>query len=71
MNKTILWRICKALAVLCVIATFTPLAIPAGKIDPMVLGMPYTLGVGIIISVLLVILTILATILHPERKNFD
>lgn len=47
--------------------TFTPLIIPAGKIDPMLFGIPYTLWLGMLIAALMILITVLATFVHPDR----
>jgi len=57
------WLISGSL-LLCII-TFTPLVTPYGIYKPMLFGVPYTLWMGVIITVLLVWFTYLATKVHP------
>ncbi|MEM1134342.1 MAG: hypothetical protein AAGI07_00785 [Bacteroidota bacterium] len=68
-NKTVYWRICQALAMLLMLATFSPWVISSGTFEPSVMGLPYSLWIGILISILLVLLTFWATKIHPDRKN--
>jgi len=51
------------------ILTFTNVVIPSDTFAPTLGGFPYTLWVGILVSIVLVILTFLATKLHPESKS--
>ena len=69
--KTIYWKICVALAIFLTTLTFTPLVIPAGVYQPELLGMPYTLWVSILLTVLLVLLTYVGTRVHPGRNSDD
>lgn len=64
-----LWHITIIIAVVLVVATFTPLVTPAGKHTPGFLGLPYTIWTGIIISLGLVILTLVAAVLHGDSKE--
>jgi len=52
-----------------VILIFTPLVIPVGKSDPFLLGMPYTLWMGILVSLILLGLTIIGSLVHPGRDE--
>ena len=63
------WRACYLAVVALSIITFTPLVIPAGIYRPMLAGMPYTLWLGILVTVLLVVLTFLATQLYHPPGN--
>ncbi len=69
MNKETLWKICCGLVVIVAILTFTPIVTPAGQYKPTLMGMPYTLWVGILQAIILVSLTYLGTLVHPGRKN--
>jgi len=48
---------------------FTPLVIPAEKADPYLLGMPYTMWVGLLVSFVLLALTIFGSWVHPGRDK--
>lgn len=56
-------------ATLLSIITFTPLVIPYGVYEPQLLGMPRTLWVGILLTILLVIVTYFAGRYAPD--DFD
>ncbi len=63
------WKICCAIAVLLAILTFTPVITPAHRYTPMLLGLPYTLWTGILLGVTLILLTLVATRVHPGREK--
>ncbi len=63
--KKLAWRICCTAAILLTALAFTPLVIPAGRSTPMLAGIPFTLWSGILISIALVVITFLATRVHP------
>jgi len=65
MNKAKLWTLCRIAVGILIILTFTPVITPQGSWKPMLMGMPYTLWMGIIHSFLLVGLTWLGTRVHP------
>ena len=62
--------ICGAVLVL-VIITFTPLVIPYGIYKPELLGLPYSLWIGILISIVLVVLTFISTRIFLESESED
>lgn len=68
-NRQLIWRICCALAILLMILAFSPVFIPTGKIDPKLMGMPYTLWSGLLVCILMVIITYIATLVHPGREE--
>jgi hypothetical protein len=49
-----------------VILTFTPLVLHPGKIEPKILSMPFTLWISILITIILVVLTYLASKLQDQ-----
>lgn len=59
------WRWLIAGAIFLCFITFTPLVTPYGIYKPMLFGIPYTLWVGFVITVLLVLFTYLGTKVHP------
>ena len=63
------WIFCCIAALVLIVITFTPLVIPAGIHRPDLWGIPYTLWVGIVVSILLVLVTFIGTKVHPGRKN--
>ena len=56
-----------ALALGCI--TFTPLVIPYGIHKPCLLSFPYTLWTGIIVALIFVFLTYLASLVHPGKEE--
>lgn len=69
MNKDTLWKICCGAVIVVAILTFTPVITPAGRYQPKLMGMPYTLWMGILQAIILVVITYVGTRVHPGRKN--
>lgn len=65
------WKICIAIVLAIVVLGYTPLLIPGGKYQPMILGVPYSLAIGFLATVLLVVLTFIGSRVHPgsDRKE--
>jgi len=59
------WRICRTLALIISLISFTPLVIPHETYKPMLWGIPYTLWTGYVVTILLVALTYIGTKVHP------
>lgn len=57
-NK-IIWKICVVAVLFIIIITFSPLVIAPGKINPFLFGLPYTLWMGIILTIALVVITLI------------
>ncbi len=64
-NKSLSWKLCIAGVVVTSILSFTPLVIPIGEYEPMLMGIPYTLWTGLLVACVLVGLTYLGTKVHP------
>ena len=47
----------------------SPLALASDTFDPKLFGMPYVLWVSITLSILLILLTVLGTLVHPGSDN--
>ena len=69
MKKKNLWPLVRILFLLLTILTFTPFVIPKGVFKPELLGMPYTLWMGILINLLMVALVWWGTRVHPGREE--
>ncbi|NND33186.1 MAG: hypothetical protein HKN76_11395 [Saprospiraceae bacterium] len=69
MNSSKLWTLCRIVVFIMVILIFSPLVIPVGKADPFLLGMPYTLWMGFLVSLILLALTIIGSFVHPGRDE--
>ena len=66
-RRRLYWHLCAlAVLVLCIIS-LSPLVIPAGKIAPLVRGLPRALWAGIVIYWAVVVLTIIAARIHPDN----
>ncbi len=57
MKRVFYWVIVVSFLVLVVI-TFSPLVIPYGVYKPMLFGFPYTLWVGMLISLIFIVITV-------------
>ena len=62
------WRLCCAGMVLLSILTFTPLVIPAGVYEPVVLGLPRSLWAGMLVACAMVLLIFIDSRVHPGRE---
>lgn len=70
-KKPLYWKICIVLAIFFSLLTFTPLVMSPGVIKPMLFGIPYTLWISFIITVILVALTFIGTRVHPVTDEED
>jgi hypothetical protein len=64
-----IWRICIAVVAVIVLITYTPVIIPADRINPSFLGFPYTLWMGITLTIILVILTYIGSKVFPSQNE--
>ena len=60
-----------AVAMGLVIATFSPLVIPANESNPSWFGIPFTLWASFLISVVFVVLAYLVSLVNKEKKHAD
>lgn len=70
-RRILLLKILDGLAVLTFIASFSPLVTPGHTSRPFILGMPYTLWTGLLVSFLFVVLAYLVSIINKEENNAD
>jgi hypothetical protein len=63
------WRICVAIVMVITILGYTPLMIPKGIYKPAILGIPYSLWLSFLLTVLLVLLTYIGSRVHPGGDN--
>ena len=68
-SKGTLWKVCCFAASLIAIVGLTPLSIPEGEVNPKLLALPYPLWVGILNCVILLLLTIIGTVVHPGKRQ--
>ncbi len=59
------------LAILLCIATFSSLVIPVNEASPYLFGIPYTMWMGFLISVVFVALAFLVSIVNKEENHAD
>ena len=70
-KRTRLLLILDLVAIGLVIVTFNPLVIPSNESDPSWYGIPYTLWMSFLISVIFVVLAYLVSMVNKEEKNAD
>lgn len=63
------WRLVIVAVFGCAAIQFSPLILEQNKVDPYLLGMPFTLWFGILISLLLVLLTALGGYVFSRLKS--
>ena len=63
------WILTVSAAFLVVIISFTPVVVPKNTYQPQLFGMPYSLWMGLLVTILLVVLTYIATRVHPGGKE--
>lgn len=68
-NNKRIWQICVTAVILIIILTFSPLVIEPGKIQPFLFGLPYTLWMGILLTIALVLITLIAGNALPNEEE--
>jgi len=71
MKRKSLLIVLDVLAFLLCIVTFSPLVIPQNETGPFLIGIPYTMWMGFVISVLFVVLAFLVSIVNKEENHVD
>jgi len=69
-SKSLL-KVLDVLALLLCIATFSPLVIPQNEASPYLLGVPYSMWMGFLVSVLFVVLAYLVSNINKEENHAD
>lgn len=64
-RKRSIWRFCCVAVLVMAVLTFTPLVTPAGKSAPYLMGVPFTMWMGFLWTVIILILTFIGTRVHP------
>jgi uncharacterized membrane protein len=70
-KRTRLLRILDVIAMLLAIATFSPFVIPENESNPYLLGIPFTMWMSFLVSVLFVVLAYLVSIINKEENHAD
>ena len=68
-RKIINWRICIFIVILLAALGLSPVVIPTGIFKPSFLGMPYTLWMGSLVCMCLVLMTYIGSRVHPGNNN--
>ncbi len=68
MKKNI-WTFCKILFIVLSILTFTSIVIPEEQTNPTLFGLPRTLWIGILVSLLFILLTIVGAVFINTSKS--
>ncbi len=68
-KQKLLWKFCQLGVVALSIVTFTPLVIPKNTFRPELFGLPYTLWVGMLLSICFVLLIFIGISVHPGAKK--
>lgn len=68
-RRRLYWRLCYSAVFLLSVLTFTPIVTPAHTYRPTLGGLPYTLWMGLVVTVALVLLTYFATRLYPVQHE--
>ena len=69
MSNNTLWKVCCALVIVLATLAFTPLVIPAGRYEPLLLGMPRTLWTGLLIAWAIVGLTCVGALVRTDDSD--
>jgi len=70
-NSKLIWRICQLGVILLSIITFTPLVIPVNIHLPELFGLPYTLWMGMLVSLCFTCLILIGIRVHPRANKND
>ncbi|WP_299535845.1 hypothetical protein [Ulvibacterium sp.] len=70
-RRVVLLKILDGLAIFAFVASFSPLVTPQHVAGPFVLGFPYALWTGLLVSFLFVILAYLVSVINKEENNAD
>ncbi|WP_149276859.1 hypothetical protein [Pareuzebyella sediminis] len=70
-HRSTVIRILDSLAIIVFIASFSPLVIPENESAPYMFGIPYTMWMGLFVSILYVVLAYAVSTLNKENKNAD
>ena len=64
-----IWKLIVGAVLFCLALQFSPLVLAQNKLEPYILGMPFTLWFGIFITLLLVLLTAVGGYVFSKLKS--
>jgi asparagine N-glycosylation enzyme membrane subunit Stt3 len=70
-KRTTSLRILDFLAILLCIATFSPLVIPENEASPYLFGIPYSMWMGFLVSILFIVLAYFVSRVNKEKNHAD
>ena len=68
-RRTTYWRICIVAVIFLTALGLSPAVIPPGVYKPGLLGMPYSLWAGILVTLCLVLMTLIGSRVHPGAND--
>ena len=69
LKKRVTWRLCCIGVFILATLTFTPLVIPAGQYNPLLMGLPRTLWAGLAVYLTLTVLTFIGSRVYREEDE--
>ena len=70
-RRLVLLRILDGLAILTLVATFSPFVIPQNETGPYLMGVPFTMWMGFVVSIVFVVLAFLVSVVNKEDNHAD
>ena len=68
-KRKLYWRLCVTAVIVIIAATFSPLVIAPGKINPTLFGLPFTLWISILTTIALVVFTYIGGLVSPNDEE--
>ncbi|MBX2815148.1 MAG: hypothetical protein KTR24_04095 [Saprospiraceae bacterium] len=65
MDKNLIWKLCCIAVALMAVLTFTPVVTPVGRSGPALGGVPYTMWMGFLWTLIILVITFIGTKVHP------
>jgi len=69
MKNILIWNITKFTAFILAIISFTPLILSPNTHTPYIFGMPFSLGAGILISIIFIVLVVIGALFAPNANE--
>jgi len=68
-GNSLYWKLCCIIVIALTVLCLSPLVIPMGQFEPMLLGVPYTLWTSILLAIAIVIVNWIGVYVHPGEDN--